>query len=225
MKIHKEGHTIILTVLIIVLVLAAGFYLLFPGFVWWHILVYLSLFLFLGWAVSFFRSPHRLMQTGDQLLISPADGKIVVIEDTPEDEYFHTTMKKVSVFMSPFNVHLNRVPVSGKVLYYRYHPGRYMVAWHPKSSTLNERTSIAMQSAGGHPLMIRQVAGFLARRIICYAGEGDGLRQGDELGFIRFGSRVDVYMPVDAKVQVALGDNVRGGLTTLAILPDADKKP
>jgi phosphatidylserine decarboxylase len=219
MAIHKEGHKIILVVFVVIAVLGTGFYLLFPHFRYWHMLVYLSFGLFLGWTVLFFRSPERKVQACEDSLISPADGRIVVIEDASEDEFFRTTMKKVSIFMSPFNVHLNRNPASGRILHYRYHAGKYLVAWHPKSSTLNERTSIAMETTQGHPLMIRQVAGFLARRIVCYHQEQISVVQGEELGFIKFGSRVDVYMPTDCEVHVALGDHVRGGLTRLATLP------
>jgi phosphatidylserine decarboxylase len=220
MTIHKEGHRIILIVIVILALLGTGFFLIFPVFQPWHGIFYLALLLFLGWTVLFFRSPKRELTLDEQSLVCPADGRVVVVEETLEEEYFNAPMRKVSIFMSPFNVHLNRNPASGNILYFRYHPGKYLVAWHPKSSTLNERTSIAMKTTAGHPLMIRQVAGFVARRIICYNKEIKAVTQGGELGFIRFGSRVDVYMPLDAEVMVRIGDRVKGGMTRLARFRD-----
>lgn len=170
------------------------------------------------WIVLFFRMPSRVLNINPDLIISPADGKVVVVEKTFEDEYFKKPMLQVSVFMSPLNVHVNRYPVAGHVLYKKYHPGKFLVAWHPKSSTLNERMSIAMQTAGKREIMIRQIAGILARRIICYSVENQKTKQGQELGFIRFGSRVDVFMPLDSKVLIKPGDHVKGGVTPIADL-------
>jgi phosphatidylserine decarboxylase len=220
MTIHKEGHRLILTIFIILALLGAGFYLVFPVFIYWHGLFYLALLLFFVWTVMFFRSPSRELTLDENTVVCPADGRIVVVEETREEEYFHAPMRKVSIFMSPLNVHLNRNPASGNILYFRYHSGKYLLAYNPKSSTLNERTSIAMETANGHPLMIRQVAGFLARRIVCYIRESNSVRQGSEFGFIKFGSRVDVYMPLDAEVLVRIGDKVKGGVTEMARFRD-----
>ncbi|MFO7998537.1 MAG: phosphatidylserine decarboxylase family protein [Bacteroidales bacterium] len=216
MTIHKEGYRIIPVVFLITAVLGICFWLVFPGFRLWHILVYLSLFLFFCWTLWFFRSPERTIVHDDSSILSPADGKVVVVEETTEEEFFHKPMLKVSIFMSPFNVHLNRNPVSGKILYYRYHPGRYLVAWHPKSSTLNERTSIAYEMATGKSLMVRQVAGLVARRIVCYNREQQWVSQGAEMGFIKFGSRLDVYMPTESRIRVQVGDKVKGGTDLIA---------
>lgn len=151
----------------------------------------------------------------ERLILCPADGKVVVIEETEETEYFHDRRIQVSIFMSPVNVHINRNPVSGIVRFFQYHPGKYLVAWHPKSSTLNERTSIAVRTSNGKEVLFRQIAGAMARRIVWYVKEGMAVEQGAEFGFIKFGSRVDVFLPLDAKVDVKIGDKVSGGLTVL----------
>lgn len=218
MTIHREGYRIIPVVFLITAVLAVCFCLVFPGFRLWHLLVYLFFFLFFCWTLWFFRSPARIIVPDDSSILSPADGRVVVVEETTEEEFFHKPMLKISIFMSPLNVHVNRNPVSGKILYYRYHPGKYLVAWHPKSSTLNERTSIAYEMATGKGLMVRQVAGFVARRIVCYNRENQLVSQGGEMGFIKFGSRLDVYMPTESKIRVKVGDKVKGGLDLIASL-------
>ncbi len=159
--------------------------------------------------------PSRVQTFGDDKLICPADGKVVVIEETTETEYFKDKRLQVSIFMSPLNVHVNRNPMSGVVKYFKYHPGKYLVAWHPKSSTENERTTVVLGNNRGEILM-RQIAGALARRICWYIKEGDNVTQNGEFGFIRFGSRVDIYLPVGTKVDVKIGDVVQGGVTTLA---------
>src|SRR5690606_19624959 len=160
-------------------------------------------------------NPKRHIIPNENTILCPADGKVVVIEETEETEYFKDRRLQVSIFMSPVNVHINRNPVSGVVRFFRYHPGKYLVAWHPKSSTLNERTSIAIQTVQGPEVLFRQIAGAMARRIVWYVKEGDSVTQGQEFGFIKFGSRVDVFLPIGTKVNVKIGDHVTGGLTTL----------
>ncbi len=168
--------------------------------------------------VQFFRIPNRLLTTGDTKVIAPADGTIVVIEETEESEFFKARRRQVSIFMSPLNVHVNRNPVSGIVRYFKYYPGKYLVAWHPKSSTENERTTVVIESPSGVQVLMRQIAGAVARRIIWYVKEGQPVEQGDEMGFIKFGSRVDVFLPLDAEILVNIGDRTKGGVTVLADL-------
>ncbi len=168
--------------------------------------------------VQFFRIPTRVLTQGERQVIAPADGTIVVIEETVESEYFKAPRRQVSIFMSPLNVHVNRNPVSGVVNYFRYYPGKYLVAWHPKSSTENERTTVVVQLANGVEVLLRQIAGAMARRIVWYVREGEAVKQGDELGFIKFGSRVDVFLPLDAEIKVKIGDKMQGGVTVLAEL-------
>lgn len=156
------------------------------------------------------------MVTDDQKVICPADGKVVVIEETEESEYFKDKRLQVSIFMSPVNVHVNRNPVAGVVRYFKYHPGKYLVAWDPKSSTDNERTTVVVENKLGIPVLFRQIAGALARRIVWYVKEGDEVKQGDQFGFIKFGSRVDVFLPPGTEVNVSLGQVVKGGITVLA---------
>lgn len=168
--------------------------------------------------VQFFRIPTRLLTTGDLKVIAPADGKVVVIEETEEGEYFKDRRRQVSIFMSPLNVHVNRNPVTGTVRYFKYFPGKYLVAWHPKSSTENERTTVVVELANGAQILFRQIAGAVARRIIWYVKEGQAVKQGEEFGFIKFGSRVDVFLPLDAKINVNIGDITKGGVTVIAEL-------
>lgn len=170
--------------------------------------------------LQFFRNPSRKTPLNSKYIIAPADGKVVVIEEVFDSEYFNDRRKQVSIFMSPFNVHVNRHPISGLVKYYKYHPGKYLVAWHPKSSLENERTTVVTESEDGRFLvMFRQIAGALARRIVCYATEKATAIQGEEFGFIKFGSRVDVLLPLEAEIKVKLGDKTRGGETVLAEMP------
>jgi phosphatidylserine decarboxylase len=168
--------------------------------------------------VQFFRNPTRNTPINPKHIIAPADGKVVVIEEVEEPEYFQGKRKQVSIFMSPFNVHSNRNPVSGIIKYFKYHPGLYLVAWHPKSSTENERTTVVIETPEGHEVLFRQIAGALARRICWYVKEGDKVLQGQEFGFIKFGSRVDIFLPLDAKVMINLGDKPVGGETVIAEL-------
>ena len=168
--------------------------------------------------VQFFRLPSRVLTTSASQVIAPADGTVVVIEETDEGEYFKARRRQISIFMSPLNVHVNLNPVSGIVRYFKYYPGKYLVAWHPKSSTENERTTVVIESASGVQVLMRQIAGAVARRIIWYVKEGQPVEQGQEMGFIRFGSRVDVFLPLDADIKVNIGDRTKGGVTVLADL-------
>jgi phosphatidylserine decarboxylase len=177
----------------------------------------ISVFLYLL-IIAFCRVPLRTENHDETSVFSPADGTIVAIEQVFEDEFLHEPCKKIAVFMSLLNVHQNRAPVSGKVIYSRYHPGKYMVAWHPKSSLRNERFSTVIETIWGRKLLIRQIAGFVARRIICNFDEGDEIRQGDELGFILFGSRVDLFLPPETVITVKAGEKVKGGKSVLARL-------
>ena len=214
MRIHREGFVYILlaTALWIILGWAASH---FIPWQWLSGLITFLLFLVWFWIVAFFRLPTRNMVHGENKIICPADGKVVVIEETYEPEYFKDKRLQVSIFMSPINVHVNRNPVSGLIKYMKYHPGKYLVAWHPKSSTENERTTLVIGNDNGD-LLIRQIAGAMARRIKYYVKEGDVVKQNEEFGFISFGSRVDIYLPTGTVVDVKIGDVVRGGVTVLA---------
>lgn len=210
--IHKEGTaTIILTLLFIGVLNGAIYFFKGNDTVKWISYLFSIVLLFI--ILQFFRNPTRHTPLNSKHIISPADGKVVVIEEVMEDEYFHTKRLQVSIFMSPFNVHVNRYPISGKLVYYKYHPGDYLVAWHPKSSILNERTT-AVVSKAGEPekeILFRQIAGALARRIVFYGKEGDTVKQGEQCGFIKFGSRVDLFLPIGTKLNVKLNDKVTGG--------------
>src|SRR5690606_344539 len=168
--------------------------------------------------LQFYRNPKVVVELNDKQILAPADGKIVAIEETEETEYLKERRTQIAIFMSPINVHVNRLPVGGVVSFYRYHPGRYLVAWHPKSSTENERTTLAVRMASGLEILVRQIAGAVARRIRCYVKEGQPVNQGEEFGFIKFGSRVDVFVPTGAQVRVAVGDRTVAGKTVLAEL-------
>lgn len=166
--------------------------------------------------VQFFRNPKRHTPVNPKHIIAPADGKVVVIEEIEEPEYFNDKRKQISIFMSPLNVHLNRFPVGGTVSYVKYHPGLYLVAWHPKSSTENERTTVVVKTDTNGEVLFRQIAGAVARRICYYCKVGDHAEQGGEMGFIKFGSRVDIFLPLTAKVNSKLNDVVKGGETVIA---------
>ncbi|MHB1920611.1 MAG: phosphatidylserine decarboxylase family protein [Chitinophagaceae bacterium] len=218
MTIHREGYpTIGISFLTLAILDGVIFYFLndsHPSFCWLLLILSLGLFLFI---VSFFRLPQRKMTFGENLVICPADGRVVVIEETFEPEYFKDNRIQVSIFMSPANVHVNRNPVGGVVKLSRYHPGKYLVAWHPKSSTENERHSIVIAHQGGE-ILVRQIAGALARRIVNYLSVGDLVQQNQEMGFIKFGSRVDIFLPLGTLVKVQLEQPVKGGVNILAIL-------
>lgn len=214
--IHKEGYIILLISIIVLglLVLAAAVWL--P--VAYPFVLAIALILFLL-VLQFFRNPRRLVPTADdQLVYAPADGKVVVIEETEENEFFQDRRLQISIFMSPINVHVNRNPIGGEVVYSEYHPGKYLVAWHPKSSTENERTTVVIDN-GKHRVLFRQIAGAMAKRIKNYLKVGQKVKQGDEMGFIKFGSRVDLYLPLDSRVEVAIGQKVKGNLSVIAVLP------
>lgn len=213
MKIHREGFaSIALTFLVLALINAAVFYWSSPAAGYWVLAVSVILFLFI---VSFFRIPRREHTFGTTQVIAPADGKVVVIEETYEPEYFKDKRLQVSIFMSPANVHVNRNPISGEVKLSQYHAGKYLVAWHPKSSTENERHTVVIEQ-NGNAILVRQIAGALARRIVNYLKAGDQVTQNEEMGFIKFGSRVDIYLPIGTKVDVTINQLVRGGQTIIA---------
>jgi phosphatidylserine decarboxylase len=216
MKFHKEGiPSLIITVIVVaILNFLIHFFAPYNLFILWTGYI-LSAFLLIT-IIQFFRHPNRGILANDNHIIAPADGKVVVIEEVTETEYFKDKRLQVSIFMSPINVHVNRYPISGIVKYSKYHPGLYLVAWHPKSSTDNERTTIVVEHVNGQSVLFRQIAGALARRIVNYAKEGDIAKQGDEFGFIKFGSRVDILLPISAKIQVQLGQKVKGRQTVIA---------
>ncbi len=210
MKIHKEGTS---TIIIIFLLLSLSLFFINyfnPGQTIIHFTLYFISLGFFIFILRFFRNPDRPVTPDESVLICPADGKVVVIEDVVEDEYFGDKRLQVSIFMSPNNVHKNWYPTSGKINYYRHHPGKFLVAWHPKSSSLNERTTVVIERDNGTEILIRQIAGAVAQRISCYANEGKTIRQGDELGFIKFGSRVDLFLPTGTKIEVTKNQIVQG---------------
>ena len=212
---HKEGFTII----IVSFVLIAATALIVEQFValkWLRILLQLGLFVFLVLILQFFRNPSRPPLALSDAVIAPVDGKVVIIEEVEEPEYFKGKRLQVSIFMSPLNVHVTRYPVSGKVVFSKYHPGKYLVAWHPKSSTLNERTTIVVNNPVFGDVLYRQIAGAVARRIVNYAKVNDEAVQGADAGFIKFGSRVDVFLPLNTVVQVQIGQKVKGGVTLIS---------
>ncbi len=217
MTIHREGKTILFVLLIVLFGLnwAVSYFLPMP--IVQNTLIVVSIIFYLL-ILQFFRLPIFEIQKNDAHVIAPADGKVVVIEETEETEYLKSKRKQVSIFMSPINVHVNRMPVAGSISYFKYHPGKYLVAWHPKSSTENERTTVVAKMKNGTEILFRQIAGALARRIKWYVQEGQTLQQGDEFGFIKFGSRVDIFLPLNAKILVKPGDITKGGKTVIAEL-------
>ena len=216
MTIHKEGYDTIAVSLLLVFVIDALVHYYLPGFSWLQWIIYILSFAFFIIILQFFRSPEIITEVNAQHVMSPADGKVVVIEETLETEFLKDNRIQISIFMSPVNVHINRHPVSGTVKYFKYHPGKFLFAWDPKSSTDNERTTLVVEKSNGIQVLFRQIAGALARRIVWYVTEGDKVKQGDQFGFIKFGSRVDVFLPVGTKINVDLGQMVKGGITVLA---------
>lgn len=212
---HKEGYKIILTTMIITaaICLCAEY---FISAYWLQLCLQLLAVVLLVLILQFFRNPKRHTQRNDRHVISSVDGKVVVIEEVFEPEFFKDKRLMVSVFMSPLNVHVTRYPVGGKVVYSQYHPGKYLVAWHPKASEENERTTVVVENPVFGQVMYRQIAGALAKRIVNYAKVGEVAVQGADAGFIKFGSRVDVYLPLQASVKVSLGQKVRGGVDLIA---------
>lgn len=217
MKIHREGSRILIITLIIIVSL-----LIVSLVVWSHtgfiitLILFTPLYLFM---LRFFRAPKRNLLSNVDAVVAPCDGKVVVIEEVDETEFLKTRCIQVSIFMSIWNVHINWFPISGRVIYRKHHHGKYLVAWEPKSSTVNERTSVAIESHENQTILLRQVAGYLARRIVCYAKEGMDAEQGTELGFIKFGSRVDLFFPLGTEINVKIDQKVIGGQSLIAHLP------
>ncbi|MDA8850340.1 phosphatidylserine decarboxylase family protein [Flavobacteriaceae bacterium] len=211
---HKEGQKIIfitLALVIVITLLADSIQI--P---WIAKLIQFSLVVILVLILQFFRNPKRYTQQNESQVIAPVDGKVVVIEEVEETEYFKGKRLQVSIFMSPINVHVTRYPISGAVLFSKYHPGKYLVAWHPKASTDNERTTIVVENKTYGKVLYRQIAGALARRIVNYAKEGQTVEQGSDAGFIKFGSRVDLFLPLDTNIKVKLNQKVKGGECVIA---------
>jgi phosphatidylserine decarboxylase len=217
MTIHKEGRWYCLAGSVIFFVLLTAISQLFPH---WHPLFFVIgglLLLLLIWVFWFFRIPERTFLQDAHAITSPCDGKVVVIEETTETEFFKDKRLQVSVFMSPLNVHNNLYPIDGTVEYVKYHPGKFLVAWHPKSSTENERSTVVVKN-NQVSILMRQIAGALARRIVTYSQANDAVKQNNEMGFIKFGSRVDLYLPIGTKVDVKIGDVVQGGVSRIATI-------
>ena len=217
MTIHKEGYSSIAwaTILFGVINILSFYFISYwsPALSW---VIFIGSLILLIFLISFFRIPKRQLYAGENAVVAPADGKVVAIEEVEADEYFSDRRIQVSIFMSPLNVHVNRNPVSGDVSYSEYHKGKYLVAWHPKSSTENERHTVVYKTTGKE-LLIKQIAGALAKRIVNYLEAGQQVKQGEEMGFIKFGSRVDILLPLNAKVQVKIKENVKGGVTVVAL--------
>lgn len=213
--IHTEGRALLLVLFLVLAVLIAATFYFAPGFGWLVAAVAVVFYLIV---LQFFRNPPRRVPVeDDRIVYAPADGKVVVIEEAQEPEYFKDKRLQVSIFMSPVNVHVNRNPIGGEVTYNKYHPGKYLVAWHPKSSTENERTTVVIDN-GEQEILLRQIAGALAKRIKNYLEVGQSVRQGDDFGFIKFGSRVDIFLPLGTKIDVELNQKVRGNKTVIARL-------
>jgi phosphatidylserine decarboxylase len=216
MNIHKEGYKILIAGFIILLLLNIIVSIILTDRIlikWIFGIGSLILYVFL---LFFFRLPARHLEPDPGLIYAPADGKVVVIEETEEKEYFKDMRLQVSIFMSPFNMHSNKYPVSGLIKYVGYHPGHYMVAWHPKSSELNERSTIVIETSEGVEVLVRQIAGAIARRIVTYAKKDQAVKQGDELGFIKFGSRVDIFLPQGTEIEIPILQQVKANKSIIA---------
>lgn len=218
MTLHKEGKaTISITLIVLIAINIISFVLLDKFDILKLVIIIFSL-IFLVIILQFFRSPYRKIVRDETVIIAPCDGKVVVIEETTEHEYFKDKRIQVSIFMSPINVHINWYPISGLLKYVKYHKGKYLVAWDPKASTENERTTIVIEKEHKTAILVRQIAGALAKRIVYYGTENHMVKQGAELGFIKFGSRVDLYLPLGTKINVAIGEKTKGGITVIAEL-------
>ncbi len=213
MKLHKEskGTILVATILVAVLGFLAVYFLEI-----WSLIILIPLLILYGLVFWFFRVPNRDIVDHKENVIALVDGKVVMIKEVFEDEFLKEKAIQVSIFMSPLNVHICRYPVSGKVIYKKYHPGKYLVAWHEKSSTENERTTVAVESLTNHKVVFRQIAGYVARRIVFYCNEGDTSKAGHEFGFIKFGSRMDVFLPLDTEITCKIGDKTKGGVDVIA---------
>jgi len=220
MTIHREGYLIILIGFISVSLMQLGNFLLYRtlGWMWLYVLLSLALITLMILIIQFFRIPNRKAVFGPMDIMCPADGKIVVIEEVEETEYFKDKRIQISIFMSPLNVHANYNPIAGIVKYVKYHKGLFLVAWHPKSSTDNERSTFVIEHANGQEVLFRQIAGAVARRICYYIKEGQQVENASEFGFIKFGSRIDIFLPLDAKIDVQIGDVVKNRLTKIGEL-------
>ena len=213
MKLHKEskGTILVATVAVAVLGFLAVYFLEI-----WSLIILIPLLILYGLVFWFFRVPNRDIVDHKENVIAPVDGKVVMIKEVFEDEFLKEKAIQISIFMSPLNVHICRYPVSGKVIYKKYHPGKYLVAWHEKSSTENERTTVAVESLTNHKVVFRQIAGYVARRIVFYCNEDDTSKAGHEFGFIKFGSRMDVFLPLDTEITCKIGDKTKGGIDVIA---------
>ena len=217
MTIHKEGRKLLFYLLVILFIINAGLTYLSVSETVLNLVIAASVIFYIL-VLQFFRNPVIETPQVENAVYAPADGKVVVIEKTNEPEYLKEERIQISIFMSPLNVHVNRTPVGGDVSYFKYHPGKYLVAWHPKSSTENERTTMVVKMKTGLEILVRQVAGAMARRIKWYIREGSNMSPGQEFGFIKFGSRLDIYLPLNADIKVKIGDKTKGGSTVLAEL-------
>lgn len=213
MKLHKESKG---TLIVASILFAVASFLAVHFLQMWGLLIIIPLLLIFGLVFWFFRVPNRDILDHKENVIAPVDGKVVMIKEVVEDEFINGKAIQISIFMSPLNVHICRYPVSGKVIYKKYHPGKYLVAWHEKSSTENERTTIAMDSLTNHKVVFRQIAGYVARRIVFYCNEGDEAKAGHEFGFIKFGSRMDIFLPLDTEISCKIGDKTKGGIDVIA---------
>ena len=217
MKLHKESKgTITVASMLFAIIAAASIYFLEM----WSLLIIVPFLVIYSLVFWFFRVPNRDILDHVENVIAPVDGKVVMIKEVEEDEFIKGKAIQVSIFMSPLNVHICRYPVSGEVIYKKYHPGKYLVAWHEKSSTENERTTVAVQSLTNHKVVFRQIAGYVARRIVFYCNPGDNAKAGHEFGFIKFGSRMDVFLPLDTEIICKIGDITKGGIDVIAKMRD-----
>jgi phosphatidylserine decarboxylase len=218
MKFHKEGFLIMATALLLLSFIQGINLFLYRRFqlLWLFVLLTFGVLVFAYLVIQFFRYPQRRIVALENDVLCPADGEVVVIEEVVEPEYFKDTRIQISIFMSPLNVHVNFNPIAGKIKYVKYHPGKFLVAWHPKSSTKNERSTVVIEHASGVEVLFRQIAGAVARRIVCHAKEDELVKAGEEFGMIKFGSRVDVFLPLNTTINVKIGDKVKAIYTHLA---------
>lgn len=215
MRLHREGKAILIGFFLFFVLIGFALHYFFPAF---GIYLSLPLIILYGFIVWFFRNPERFIESLSKDIIAPVDGKVVVLEEVEEKEFLKRKCIQLSIFMSPLNVHVNRYPVNGKVIYTRYHPGKYLVAFHPKSSELNERTTVVVETEYKQQVLFRQIAGAVARRIVLYSKVDDHAIAGEEYGFIKFGSRLDIFLPLDTEILVKVGDKTKGGIQKIAEL-------
>lgn len=216
MRLHREGKFILIGFFLLFLAISFGLFTFIPSY--YSLLLIFPFWILYGFIIWFFRNPIREASSVSLDVIAPVDGKVVIVEEVDEPEYLKGRCLQVSIFMSPLNVHVNRYPVSGKVVYTKYHPGKFLVAFHPKSSTLNERTTVVVETENGKDVLFRQIAGAVARRIVLYAKEQDKAVAGAEYGFIKFGSRLDIFLPLGTEILVKVGDKTLGGVQKIAEL-------